>query len=178
MLKRKTIPSCHPDRPHRSKGLCNACYQSTRYGLGLGGKKFYEENKVACNRKSKEWREANPEQDAALKKEWAKNNPTSVTKNRDFQNARRRCGIVSREQFVIVEQHRRHGQCEICGKSPDGVGYMSGILNMDHCHKTRRFRGVLCHNCNNGLGHFLDDTQLLQSAIDYLSVDSAKLAYA
>ena len=28
----KRTPTCHPDRPYRSKGLCNACYVATREG--------------------------------------------------------------------------------------------------------------------------------------------------
>jgi hypothetical protein len=27
----KTIPTCHPDRPHRAKGLCYACYMRRFY---------------------------------------------------------------------------------------------------------------------------------------------------
>lgn len=27
-----TIPTCHPDRPHKAKGLCKACWARTRTG--------------------------------------------------------------------------------------------------------------------------------------------------
>jgi hypothetical protein len=39
---------------------------------------------------------------------------------------------------------------------------------VDHCHRTGRVRGVLCFNCDNGLGHFGDNTVLLESAALYL----------
>jgi len=29
-----TIPTCHPDRPHRAKGLCGSCYIKSRPEYG------------------------------------------------------------------------------------------------------------------------------------------------
>jgi hypothetical protein len=39
---------------------------------------------------------------------------------------------------------------------------------VDHSHETGRFRGILCLNCNLGLGHFRDSGVILESAILYL----------
>ncbi len=41
-------------------------------------------------------------------------------------------------------------------------------FDVDHCHITKTVRGLLCNNCNRGLGHFQDDTENLQKAIKYL----------
>lgn len=56
-----------------------------------------------------------------------------------------------------------HG-CAIC-KQPIARG---GSLHIDHCHKTLAVRGLLCGQCNRGLGHFRDDPKLLAAAIRYL----------
>lgn len=51
-------------------------------------------------------------------------------------------------------------ECVICGSA--------GPLVVDHCHKTNKVRGILCNHCNLALGHFKDDTDLLEYARIYL----------
>lgn len=41
-------------------------------------------------------------------------------------------------------------------------------LVVDHCHRTKRVRGLLCNSCNLGLGLFKDNPKILESAIKYL----------
>lgn len=52
--------------------------------------------------------------------------------------------------------------CAICGDSPPYT------LNVDHCHTTGVVRGLLCWECNIGIGKFKDDTNLLLKTIEYL----------
>lgn len=40
--------------------------------------------------------------------------------------------------------------------------------HVDHCHSTGKIRGILCFNCNVGLGYFKDKIKVLQQAIKYL----------
>lgn len=39
---------------------------------------------------------------------------------------------------------------------------------IDHCHKTNKIRGLLCHQCNLALGHVKDNIQILKGLIKYL----------
>lgn len=39
---------------------------------------------------------------------------------------------------------------------------------MDHCHVTRRVRGVLCRTCNSMIGFAYDNPDLLLGGADYL----------
>lgn len=64
---------------------------------------------------------------------------------------------LTQEQAAVFRQHK---SCEICGSN--------GRLTVDHCHKNNFIRGVLCHPCNMGIGHFKDKPNLLRAAADYL----------
>jgi hypothetical protein len=58
---------------------------------------------------------------------------------------------------MVAEQG---GVCAICGR-PDPE-------HVDHDHETGAVRGILCFNCNGGLGQFRDDIDALQCAAVYL----------
>jgi hypothetical protein len=53
--------------------------------------------------------------------------------------------------------------CAICR-----VQLETGTRKVDHSHATGKVRGILCHNCNLGLGYFSDDPDRMASAIFYL----------
>lgn len=65
--------------------------------------------------------------------------------------------------------------CAIC-KNPETITNGVKSLNkkrlaIDHCHKTMKIRGLLCHKCNVSLGALNDSIETLQFAIDYLKTN-------
>lgn len=64
-----------------------------------------------------------------------------------------------------VEEMRRGG-CAICGRD-GGVG-RHAQLHVDHDHATGAVRGMLCSECNVGLGKFADSVERLEAAVRYL----------
>ena len=57
------------------------------------------------------------------------------------------------------------GCCKIC-RAPATA--FKRPLGVDHDHETNEVRGLLCGNCNNGLGKFKDRPDLLIKAAVYL----------
>lgn len=60
--------------------------------------------------------------------------------------------------------------CAIC-KNKNAKRWTSSRLPLavDHCHKSREIRGLLCDNCNVMLGHSKDSIDILNNAINYLN---------
>lgn len=85
---------------------------------------------------------------------------------------RRRYGISWHEFESLAK--KQNFLCAICGlklkliKDKDKPGKNKDVAAVDHDHKTKAVRGLLCHRCNEGLGSFNDDEFLLKSAIEYL----------
>jgi hypothetical protein len=74
-----------------------------------------------------------------------------------------RYGITA-EQFMQLIA-RQGGKCAICPTDITGPK----AAHVDHCHATKKVRGILCLECNTGLGKFKDSIELLAKAIEYLS---------
>lgn len=79
---------------------------------------------------------------------------------------------LTREEYdrLVIKQSYL---CAICESEPRG----NTRLHVDHDHKTNQVRGLLCDDCNNGLGRFEDDIELLRKAIEYLQNPPAKMLY-
>ena len=57
------------------------------------------------------------------------------------------------------------GACAICRDTvPGGHNYW----HVDHDHSTGKVRGILCHNCNLGVGNAADDPKRLRAMARYL----------
>ena len=98
-------------------------------------------------------------------------NPGEEPKNR---KARRRMKIQKRfhtvasvyglsDEEYLNKINEQNNLCAICGKKEVGK-----VLCVDHDHDTGKVRGLLCNNCNIGLGNFKDDINIILSAIGYL----------
>ncbi len=70
-------------------------------------------------------------------------------------------GVSPEEYYEMYKE--QGGKCKICGCELEDE-----YLNIDHDSKTGEVRGLLCPNCNKGLGLFNEDINALKGAIKYL----------
>ena len=131
--------------------------------------------------RSPEWREKislalkekakSPEHIENLKRAFANRLPPQIQSKdcaacgRKFQpgsNSARFCRSADCTSWGLDRKRHRatSPMCQICGTTER--------LKADHCHERNVFRGVLCNNCNSGLGFFADDPTRLLGAVQYL----------
>jgi hypothetical protein len=106
------------------------------------------------------WQAKNPKKArTSLKRAYAKwsNKPEVRTRLVRYERARR-YGLTV-DQLLAIE-NKACGKCAICKRALR--------LHIDHDHATGRVRGLLCSNCNLGIGLFGEDVQRMRQAIHYL----------
>jgi hypothetical protein len=74
---------------------------------------------------------------------------------------------IGKEDFEDL-MTQQNGVCAICGNPPKKYARNRGVLCVDHNHETGKVRALLCRPCNQGLGLFYDNKELLRKAKDYL----------
>lgn len=103
-----------------------------------------------------------------------------VTHPETGEAARRneRDGMLRRVYGIGIAEYdalyaKQQGRCAICRQEPNQRGGRgrTTLLSMmvDHDHVTGQVRGLLCNDCNQGLGRFRDDPALLRAALLYLT---------
>lgn len=112
----------------------------------------------------KKWYEANRESELERNKEYyqtsGKQKKLEAYSERRRRILKSRYGITPERFDELYEQ--QHGACAICKQA------YHATLHIDHDHSNGQIRGLLCNNCNRGLGHFKDDAARLEEAIRYL----------
>ncbi len=143
--------TCHPARVIVGFGLCSACYQ-----------------KAYINKKSATCHPEKPHVSKGLcgacyKKTFSREHQTKIARK---YNLKKFYGLTV-EQYDQMRAEQAN-VCAICQTHPTAK---KGSFHVDHNHNTGKIRGLLCHNCNVGLGVFKDDTALLTKAIEYLDIN-------
>lgn len=80
-------------------------------------------------------------------------------------NSRQPVAIRYRNKLEKKAGRPRPDNCEICSRG--------GKICFDHDHKTGKFRGWICFNCNTVLGRVLDDIGILGALIEYVKRHSS-----
>jgi len=88
--------------------------------------------------------------------------------NKETQRDRylqRTYGITENEYNAIILH--QNNSCLLCNKEFSSVWGPDAPV-VDHCHKHGHVRGILCNECNRGLGYFKDNPIALRKAAKYI----------
>lgn len=165
-------------RKHSAKGLCASHYAQQRKGNNLA---------PLNDRVNPRGRDASGNKRCATCKQWlAPSSFAPVPRNPDGlrhccincsrdRAIRKRYGISAEQYDAILTA--QGGGCAIC----HGVNESGRAMAVDHDHRCcpgnracgRCIRGLLCSNCNMGIGLLQEDPARLASAIEYLKIRRA-----
>lgn len=150
---------------------CTKCKQKLDFD-------FFGKNKISkdgytwwCRKclaaQRREWRNNNKDKAKKYAKEYRRKNPEK------YRNSQMKSvfGITLEDYNKMFKKQK--GLCKICGL-PETHKNMHGVkgLSIDHNHHSKKIRGLLCNNCNLGIGQLKVDAfgiLNLQKAIEYLS---------
>lgn len=96
-------------------------------------------------------------------KTWKQENKQAAQDSQRKSMRKLRYGLT--EEAFSLRYTEQGGCCAICSTPLETTGKNTHI---DHDHNTGKVRGLLCNNCNTGIGKFSEDTVTLQKAILYI----------
>ncbi len=110
-----------------------------------------------------QWRRDNPEKAKATRRRNYYVNHEREKLSRRRSGFKRLYGItLEQRDQMLVDQG---GLCAACARELDP---MSKTTHTDHCHKSKKVRGILCHGCNQALGNVRESATTLRALIRYL----------
>jgi Recombination endonuclease VII len=131
--------------------VCEACDKSRRPS-------WYQRNREAAIARARLWHREHPER---LREYRLKNRDRRALQMRRL-HLRHTSGMTLEDYDNLLAA--QDGECAICGEQP-AVGQSMHIDHMDES-----VRGILCVRCNNGLGQFKDDPELMLRAAEYVTL--------
>ena len=161
---KKPFSDFHKDRTTKTgvRSWCKQCISVDPKKIARV-KKRYQENKEEIKKKRKEWYYSNIDK---VKETGRKYRDRPGHKERVYNNnLMRMYGIdINRYNQILESQNYT---CAICGSTEIGTKHQKNF-HVDHCHTTKKVRGLLCKSCNIMLGEAKDDPRIISRAIEYL----------
>ena len=94
---------------------------------------------------------------------WRARNPVVYKKYQQNWSLQKKFGISLKERNALLRQ--QGSKCAGCNSRKPN---WKGDWHVDHCHITKKIRGILCHNCNTALGRVKDSPEVLRNLVRYL----------
>lgn len=156
---KKYCPKCKQSKSLSEFNKGKYAKDGLQYKCRECSKKYYQINKIRIDKRNKEYGQIHKIEKAKYYEKYRKT---------DVGKKARRGAHLKHSYGITLEQHkqmyiRQNGCCAICNMP---VEYSK--IHTDHDHKTDKVRGLLCHNCNAGIGMLKENINILRNAISYL----------
>jgi hypothetical protein len=137
---------------------------------------LYQNDKERVKERRRSYRADNPDRIRKIRRKYYEKNRESIigkekirynANPEKFKDGSRKMRLSS--YGLTIDQYntmniKQAGMCAICAGPP--VHHKR--LSVDHDHDTGQIRGLLCTECNSGLGFFKDSILILERATQYL----------
>lgn len=138
------------DRKHK-RDRSKVWRARNRTSISKNNKLRYAQNRAFYVARATEWAKANPERRKEIGRTWQR-------------AARfRKLGFSIDSFYKLLQAQNK--KCAVCLQK---FSKRNGP-NVDHCHTSGKVRGLLCRECNLGLGNLHDSVVALRRAISYLT---------
>jgi len=111
----------------------------------MPSKEYYWKNRDKCLSQSIDWHK--------------KNKPKGKESKWKQQGIK-----ITHEEYVALF-NKQDGKCALCFTPAEEL---TKSLAVDHSHTTGNIRGLLCGSCNQALGLFKDNIEVMKRALSYL----------
>jgi len=120
---------------------------------------------VKCKKSKTGYRKVCRECRKQQQRDWVADNKDHFESLTRRQHLKKRYGITPEDYEKMLTEQK--GKCAICNRHGQSPGNKRR-LDVDHCHKTGKIRGLLCNRCNQSMGKVKDDIDLLKKFLAYL----------
>lgn len=169
----------HDDDRQVSSGQCMTCnrlnqgeYYSTPHGKSASAARRQRRMAKPEYRERESARHARKRAKPGYRE---RENKASSARRKALSPDQRRTLLLKKKYNLTLSQFKvklaaQENACAIC--RTDFAALRPSLwltpIKIDHCHKSNRIRGLLCHHCNVALGSFRDSPALLRAAAIYL----------
>jgi hypothetical protein len=160
----KEWQATHPESADKKRERARARYAANRTEILAKAAKYREEHREEVRARTREWNKLNAGRVREYQRKYSFTEAGRRRLRKNQHESKCRKYGLSPEKYAEMAL-AQGGVCAICGA---GTTEKRPKLSIDHDHDTGVVRGLLCNNCNIGIGHFFDDKERLVKAIAYL----------
>jgi len=165
----KTCSKCKVEKPaedfYRRSGMPHLLASQCRDCSRAQCRSYHARHHEELKQKDAAYRSANRQKRRDSTARFLVVNPDYPRKNA----LKRNYGLTIHQFDALLRA--QGGGCAVCGATESGGRIKN--LSVDHCHASKKVRGLLCNNCNRGIGLLGDSPVLLSKASAYVVAHNA-----